>query len=80
VGHATYRFPPEVLREHLSAARDRGESFDEAWPAALAAAMPAHYPRKEWSAILTGMERTWRSAFDRTDAPAVEVAAGLLAA
>jgi hypothetical protein len=63
--------PATVLVEQLAAARRRGESFADAWPDALAAALaaePTRWERTEWRRVLGGMVETWREAFERVPA------------
>ena len=72
--------PPAALRERLAIARRGGVGFDEAWPAALAAAMnTVQWERDEWLDILSGMVETWRAAWERRDASSAERAVLALA-
>jgi hypothetical protein len=67
--------PPAVLRDRLATARCAGLSFDEAWPAALAAAVGAtRWEREEWHEVLSEMVETWRAAWERHDATRPESA------
>jgi hypothetical protein len=61
--------PAAILLEQLAAARRRGDSFEQAWPDALGAALQAAdlLERAEWADILGGMSATWRRAFDRQE-------------
>jgi hypothetical protein len=59
------------MLDQLAAARRRGESFGEAWPSALSAALtvvPAKWERNEWAHVLSGMTSTWAEAYLRVPA------------
>jgi hypothetical protein len=74
--------PASVLFARLADARRAGESFEDAWPLALAAALavvPAKWERTEWRHVLGGMAETWRAAFERWPASSKERALSLLA-
>jgi predicted nucleic acid-binding Zn ribbon protein len=65
--------PPAILRERLAAARRIGVGFDEAWPAALAAAVStARWEREEWIDALLGTIEAWRAAWEQRDASRAE--------
>jgi len=74
--------PSSVLFSQLADARRAGESFEEAWPPALAAALASVHTKaecREWSEALGGMVETWRRAFERQPASNHERALSLLA-
>lgn len=74
--------PAAVLAEQLAVARRRGESFEDAWPDALAAALavaPVKSEREEWTGVLTGMVDRWRAAFERVPADRRERSLAILA-
>lgn len=59
--------PAAVLLAHLAAARRRGEAFEVAWPAAVAAALRVA-PRDEceaWHDALAGTLSSWHEAWLR---------------
>lgn len=63
--------PATVLVELLADSRRAGESFESAWPDALAGALAvvdARWERTEWRHVLSGMSSTWREAFERVPA------------
>jgi hypothetical protein len=63
--------PAAILTERLADARRNGESYAQAWPDALSAALapvPTNDERGEWADVLGSMVLTWRSAFERRPA------------
>ena len=73
--------PAAILAEQLAAARRAGESFEVAWPDALAAAIevvPVKSERNEWARVFDGTVQTWREAFERVPAGKHERALSLL--
>ena len=74
--------PASVLFSKLADARRAGESFEQAWPVALTAALasvPNNTERREWMQVLGGMVQTWLAAFERQPASTNERALSLLA-
>jgi hypothetical protein len=74
--------PASTLLDQLADARRRGETFEEAWPDALDAALAAAtspWERGEWRDVLSGMAPTWRASYERSPAPARERALLVLA-
>jgi hypothetical protein len=59
--------PLEVLREELAAARRRGETFEQAFPAARYLALEAATPaeRSQWVTVLYETREAWMLAYDR---------------
>lgn len=67
--------PAAVMLEQLAAARRAGESFEDAWSVALAAALAVVeqvWERREWRHVLDDMASTWRDAFERRPASRCE--------
>lgn len=63
--------PAEVMREELVIARRCGQTFTEAWPAALAAALAAAATRTErdsWRGVFHETRAAWSAAYHREDA------------
>ncbi len=59
--------PPEFVRHRLAAERERGETFEAAWPRALAA-VPRRAPeRAGWIEALRWAEAEFRAAYDRRE-------------
>jgi hypothetical protein len=80
--------PPELLLAHLRAARQRGESFADAWSLALDSAVygvrvgeppgPRPYsvgkPRREWREILIEQMPVWRRCYEGTERTRADIA------
>jgi hypothetical protein len=74
--------PVSTLGDQLADARRSGESFETAWPDALAAALGAarfQRERYEWANVLADTIGAWRSAFERRAASAPDRALRALA-
>ena len=59
--------PPRILREQLTARRQAGASFPEAWPHAVAVALQStsRDERQEWADALDATLDAWRDAWLR---------------
>jgi len=60
--------PSATLSKKLAEARRQGESFQDAWPVALEAALagePNRRQRGEWQMIFTDQVDVWRGAYER---------------
>jgi hypothetical protein len=70
-----------VLRHGLVAARRAGQSFEDAWDAAMAAALDTAGPREveSWEKALASTKGAWSSAYHREDALAGHAAVSTLA-
>jgi len=78
--------PAQCVREHLAAARLRGEPFRMAWPRALDAALPhgsrapARRDLAEWSTALQATQASFRRAYQGQQATDGDLAAARLEA
>jgi hypothetical protein len=73
--------PAVALRVELVDARRAGQSFSEAWPSCMAAALAVSADREadDWRDVLLETHAAWRAAFERTDAMAGHGALATLA-
>jgi hypothetical protein len=71
---------PGFLLQRLAAARRRGEPFDEAWSAAVSAAMQqkAGGGRENWRVALDETRHAWQAAYEGAPAERGVVAAAML--
>lgn len=60
--------PAELVRRDLAAARERGETFDEAWPRAIRAIPARTYERAEWISALEWARPAFEHAYHRAEA------------
>lgn len=62
--------PAVALRLELAAARQSGETFEDAWAAAMATALEISVPkeRESWETALWLTKGAWEAAYNREDA------------
>lgn len=73
---------PAILLQQLAAARREGQAFEQAWPAALAAALQTAETgreRTEWTEALRATLESWREAWERRSPPRRERALRVIA-
>lgn len=74
--------PARVLVEQLAAARRRGLSFEDAFPAAVSAAVSVadRDERTQWRAALADLRESWQACWERRPPTKAENALAMLAA